>query len=148
MKFALETFSDCYNDLIDIVAQYNKELEHFPAEHFKLDVLKYRMIETAELHRLYTARIDGKLIGFTSFFVFASLHCKDLIQADEDSIFLLPGYRKGWTGIKFIKFVEASLKAEGVDVIHHVSKIKHPALGRILEYLGYEPIETIYRKRL
>ena len=53
--------------------------------------------------------------------------------------------RKGFVGIKLLKFMEESLKAKGVQKIYMGHKL-HINLTPILERLGYKQIEKLFTK--
>jgi GNAT superfamily N-acetyltransferase len=65
---------------------------------------------------IYTARKNGKLIGYFVVVATPSLHYKDHLFAVNDIIYLDPEHRKGFVGIKLIKFAEEDLKKFGVSV--------------------------------
>jgi len=88
------------------------------------------------------------LIGYATFFVSSNPHYMTSLQAVEDVLFVAPEHRGGRAGIGLIRFSEAELKKDGAEVVYHHTKIAHPMLGKVLAKEGYEPIETIFAKRL
>jgi len=88
------------------------------------------------------------LIGYAVFFVHRNPHYRSSLQAVEDVIYLDPEYRRGRTASRLVRFAERRLTEDGVQVIYHHAKVAHPALGKILERMGYEHIENIYGKRV
>lgn len=94
---------------------------------------------------VYTARFEGKLIGY--FVVVASphMHYKDHVFAVNDIVFLEKQYRKSMVGASMMKFVEEDLKSKGVSVMVVNTKVHQPFDG-LMEHLGYELAERIYTK--
>ena len=66
----------------------------------------------------------------------------------QDILFLLPEFRGSTVGFRLVKFCDEQLRAEGVQVVYQHVKNAHPMLGAVLSRVGYEPVETIYAKRL
>lgn len=108
----------------------------------------YEALERAGTLRAYGARCDGLLVGYAIFFVAAHPHYAGSLQATEDILYVHPEYRRGRVGIELVRYTERELKRLGVQVVHHHVKVAHPALGKVLEHLGYNMVETIYSKRL
>jgi GNAT superfamily N-acetyltransferase len=97
--------------------------------------------------RVYTARDDGRLVGYNAFFMRPSIHYRGSLQASNDVIFLLPEYRKGGVGRGLIEYGDACLRNEGCQVVMHHVKVNHdwtPLLAR----MGYEKQDIICSKRL
>jgi hypothetical protein len=76
------------------------------------------------------------------------MHYSTSLQAKEDVLWLAPEYRRGRIGWKFIEYCDEQLRNEGIQVVHRHEKIAHPALGRLLQKIGYTPMDTIWTKRL
>lgn len=79
-------------------------------------------------------------------YVTQSMHSQARI-ALEDQWFLLPEYRKGRNAIAFVRYVEGALASVGVSAIQMSAKIKND-VGRILEYMDYQPVSTVFFKSL
>ena len=100
-----------------------------------------------EHFRVYTARERERLVGYAFFVVQKHPHYDNSLQAQQDLLFLLPEARWGLTGLSFMKFCDEELKKEGVQVIYHYSS-HHRDIGPLLQRIGYEPIQTIYGKKV
>ena len=97
--------------------------------------------------RVFTARDAGRLVGYAVFTVDFAVHYSTSLQAIQDVLFLLPAYRNAGNGGQLISYCDHVLRGEGVQcVIQHVKRAHD--FGPLLSVLGYEPIETIYVKRL
>jgi len=109
----------------------------------------YAASEAADMLRVYTVRgTGGDLYGYALFFVRSNAHYASSKQAVQDIVFIAPEYRQGTLGMRLLRFAEDQLRAEGVQAVYHHVKLAHPALGKVLSRMGYQPIETIYSKRL
>ena len=118
-------------------------------DHIKLnpDWEAYADLEASGNLKIFTARDDGALIGYFVVFVRKHIHYKDHLFAHNDILFLSEPYRKGYTGIKLIKFAEECLKADGVSVLTINTKTHRPFDG-VLQRLGFNHVENIYSKFL
>jgi GNAT superfamily N-acetyltransferase len=56
--------------------------------------------------------------------------------AEEDTIYILPEYRKGRLGVRLIRYVEYVLANMGVTEIRVTVKTVNE-VGRLLQHLGY-----------
>ena len=105
----------------------------------------YEKLEDDGKLKVFTARDNNKLIGYFVVIVGVNPHYKDDLFAINDIIYLDKGYRKGFTGIKIIKFAEKCLKEDGVSVLSINTKV-HKPFDRVMVYLGFRPIERVYSK--
>tara|TARA_R110000868_G_scaffold340099_1_gene600763 strand:+ start:786 stop:1256 length:471 start_codon:yes stop_codon:yes gene_type:complete len=94
---------------------------------------------------IYTARKEGKLIGYFVVIAGSNPHYKDHLFAVNDIIYLVPEHRKGFVGIKLIKYAEKDLKNFGVSVFTINTKV-HKPFDSVLERLGFNLIERVYSK--
>lgn len=95
--------------------------------------------------KIFTARHEGKLVGYFALVVSTSLHYADHKFATCDVIFVHPDYRKGMTGYKLIKTAENYLKSAGVSLININTKV-HTPFDSLMEKMGYNLIERLYSK--
>jgi len=115
-----------------------------------LDVARERYQELCDEGTLHvvTVRDDGLLVGYHVAIVSGHLHYLSTLHGITDVYFLRPQYRKGRTGIHLFQRVEAQLGALGVKKLVTAVKL-HTAngqSGRLFEYLGYDPAETVFTK--
>lgn len=144
MDFALENLANVKRDIEPLIKQHYDEIA------LNKDVIKlnpdwegYARLDRVNALRVYTARKDGKLMGYFVVIVSKSLHYRDHLFANNDLIFLAKSARRGLTGIKLIKFAIESLEAEGISKLH-VNTKAHQPFDAILERLGFEEIERVY----
>ena len=107
----------------------------------------YEKLEDVGCLKIFTCRDKGRLIGYFAVLASPHLHYKSNTFANNDVIYVDPDYRKGWVGIKLIKFAEKCLREDGVDILHINTKIKRD-FSRVLERMGYAVVEKIYGKAL
>lgn len=144
MDFALENLTKVRREIEPLLKQHYDEIA------LNKDIIKmnpdwraYAQLDAINGLRIYTARKDGKLMGYFVVIVSRSLHYKDHLFANNDVIFLTKTARKGLTGMKLIKYAIESLKAEGITKLHVNTKMHQP-FDPIMERLGFEEIESVY----
>jgi hypothetical protein len=104
---------------------------------------KYAKLEHEGKLTIFTVRDDSDLVGYSFFFIDTHIHYKDLLVATNDVLFLHKDYRKGMTGIKFLKFCDSNLA--GVDkIVWHVKDSND--FKPILYRMGYNNEDTILGK--
>lgn len=124
-----------------------REIAHYQDIPLEIDWPVYEAAEKAGKLYVYTARIEGELIGYSCHFVGPNPHYKSSIQAVQDVLYVEPVHRRGSVGFRLIRFADRDLKAAGVQISYQHSKVAQP-IGALLERLDYEAIDTIYGKRL
>lgn len=109
-------------------------------EAFKADEQAGRLIQ-------FTARTAaGALVGNIRMYVYTSRHDQTL-ESREDTFFLLPAHRQGFTAIRFWQYMESCMHRIGVLDIYTDSKVVNQ-VGRLNEYLGYRHVGNLYHKHL
>lgn len=98
------------------------------------------------LLKLFTARVEGTLVGYAVFFIRKHQHYGDDVWAIQDLMFLQKEHREGLTGYKFVKFCDRALEESGVSVIH-VAVNKDRNYGRLLERIGYGVTEVGFSRK-
>jgi GNAT superfamily N-acetyltransferase len=107
----------------------------------------YQSFEDQGKLKIFTARDDGQLVGYFVVIVGTNIHYKDHLFASNDIIYLSPNHRKGFTGIKLIKFAEKCLKNDGVSVLTINTKVHQP-FDKLMDFLKFRKIERVYSKYL
>ena len=148
MDFALENLAKVRREIEPLLEEHWKEIA-LNKEIIKLnpDWRAYAELDSINALRIYTARKEGKLMGYFVILVSRSLHYKDHLFANNDIVFLTKSARRGLTGLKLVKFAVESLQAEGVTKLH-VNTKTHQPFDPIMERLGFEEIETVFSKLL
>ena len=100
-----------------------------------MDYLRMIEFERVANFMQFTVRKDGRLIGNCGIYVFRSTHTKKP-EATEDTIFILSEERKGRLGIKFMEYVEKTLKLIGIEHLRVTVKRVND-VSRLLKLRGY-----------
>lgn len=144
MKFALENLANVRREIEPLLEKHYDEIA------LNKDIIKlnpdwegYARLDAINALRVYTARKDGKLVGYFVVIVSKSLHYRDHLFANNDIIFLAKSARRGLTGMKLIKYAVEALRAEGITKLHINTKAHQP-FDPILERMGFEEIERVY----
>lgn len=149
ITIAAEKFDEFYSDARPLIEAHWREITHFPDVPLNPDITRYRAMCEFGVLRCYVARDPlRKVCGYALFLVSRSLHYADSVVAMEDVIYVDQALRGGLLGKRLVEFSEQQLLDLGVEFVTHHQKNAHPALGRLLAHLGYEPFETNWIKRL
>lgn len=110
----------------------------------------YRALEKAAGYLVIAARANRILVGYNSFFLNRHSHALNTTIATGDCLYLAPEERRGWAAVRFLKDCEPLLRERGATRLSYGTPfhMKHGALGRVLERLGYTAEETLYGKGL
>ena len=108
---------------------------------------EYGRLDAAGILRIFTARDNGKLVGYFVLMVSQSVHYKAHKFATNDILFVLPDSRAGATGYKLIKFAEDHCKNDGVSLLMVNTKV-HLPFDSLMVGMGFDLIERIYSKFL
>lgn len=152
MKFAIEPLQPIWPQIIALATAHWSETEGYRhGQTFAPDAARYFAFNEMQscggpYYTMFTARDEGRMVGYAGMFTTPSLHTQKPICA-EDTWFLLPEARKGRVAIEFYKFVEAEMRKRGVTEIMMTAKMTNGA-GRIMEYLGYKQVSLQYSKTL
>lgn len=146
--FQVEHFRNVQPELVDIVAVHWREIALDRAA-VPLDPDWERYYELADAGKLsvVTARERGRLVGYHIAVVSPHLHYRGTLHGVTDVYFILPEFRKGFTGIRLMKVVDEELKRLGV-VKRITGTKRHLDMGRLFERLGYRETERVYTKIL
>lgn len=144
----LEPIASMRGEVEELLIEHYRELTK-DKEIIKLDPDwdRYLAMQEANVLDSFSAREEGKLIGYAVFFVTRHLHYKSNIIAKNDVLFLLREHRQGSTGLRLIRACEKRMKERGVSkILWHVKFGTN--LGEILEIMGYRPEEYTVGKVL
>lgn len=100
-----------------------------------------------------SARVDGRLVGYTTVFVNLHIHHKNTKYATVDVMYIHPDYRSGWTGVRFVRFLEKGARHLGAkvmrfDVKEHFKNKRGHGVGDVLRFLGFDAVDVSYMKVL
>jgi L-amino acid N-acyltransferase YncA len=146
ITFQTEKWRDALPEMEPILVKHWREIA-LGHDKVPLDIArdKYQALCDAGVLHIVTARDNGVLVGYHVAIVSGHLHYLSTLHAITDVYFILPGYRRGFTGIRLFKQVEVFMRALGVKKLITATKL-HLDMGKILIRLGYTPTETTYTK--
>lgn len=148
MTFACEPIAAIWDDAIALAKIHHAGTQGFRRhEPFNPSRERYEACERQQFFYSFTARDEGKLVGYFGIYVTPSMHSQ-LLMATEDTFFIHPDYRDGFNAIRFIKYVERKLTEAGVHEILFSCETDNTVANRLLTFLKYEPVIQQYRKLL
>lgn len=147
VRFNRERVADAIGEVDALMRAHWDEVGFYRDLPIDPDFAKYALLERQGTLRLYTARMGIVLVGYATYLIGTALHYRNVITAQQATLFLHPSYRRGSTGLKFIAYTERMLAAEGVQVIAQHVKLARD-FGALLERRGYALQDLIYTKRL
>lgn len=133
----------------DMIRAYVEELSPLRSViPVKPDWDRLARMEAEGAYRLWTARVDGTLAGFISFFIGPHHNYADTLSALDGGHYLSPAYRDtpGRVGLHMWKSAELGLRALGVRYV--MAHDGQRSLLPFLLHLGYHPRATLYWKLL
>jgi hypothetical protein len=146
LTFQVENWHDVKEEMSVLWPIHWEEIAN-DKERIKLDVWMeaYDLMSKMNQLHIVTVRNEGTIVGYHWSIVRPHLHYKNSLTAYTDIYFLLPAYRKGFTGVKLFKYVEETLKGIGVEKMYTASKTKSDK-SSIFERLGWTRSEVVYTK--
>lgn len=124
-----------------LIAMYQDKIKLNP------DWKEYARLDAAGALRIFTARDDGKLVGYFVLVINKSLHYQDHYFAINDVIFVKQDSRAGATGYKLIKYAEDYCRSCGISVLAINTKVSLP-FDKLLETNNFDYAERLYTKYL
>lgn len=139
---AAEEMESLLQSHFDEVALHKDEIPLDP------DWPRYVALEEHGICHLITARIDGKLIGYSVVFLSTHMQHASTMVADCDALYIHPAYRHGSkAGIRIIEYTEKFVKSLGAKkMVWHIKNAHDWSL--VLYRKGYEDEEKIVGKIL
>lgn len=148
MDFKQEFLATCFEEAGELFELHYREIAlNQDAIKLNPDIEQYEEAERIGALKIFTARDEGKIVGYFAVLVTRSLHYADHIYANNDVIFLHPEYRKGFTASKLIKFALDCLAQDGISMVFINTKLHRP-FDILLRRLGFDHVENVYAKRL
>lgn len=148
VKYKEEAIDEVIEDIKPLIEKHYMEIaRHQDKIALNPDYDKYVELYNKGALHIVTARVEGRLVGYTIHFLAPHLHYRDHLMAMNDILYVLPEYRGGIVAARLFKFAEVSMKQKGVTKIHIHMKTEHD-FSRLLKGLGYVEIEKIYERML
>jgi len=128
-----------------LTEEHWQEVGGFNKEKVKLSVNwdMYKALGKAGNLILYIIKYTDKVIGYCLFIKALHPHYRNTLIAENDILYLIPSFRKGYTGYKFLKYCVEDLKKK-VDIILLSMKVKH-SYEVIAKRLGFTLMDCLYR---
>lgn len=136
------------------------ELHRLHAEHYKETELAVRGVPmNPDYDTMRAAERSGSLLQVTArdvktrelvgnirLYVYDSTHTKKRC-AREDTYFLLPAYRHGWTALRFWRYAENCLRQLGTTEVSTDAKLSND-VSKINTFMGYTHVSNRFLKIL
>lgn len=149
LTYSIEPIGEIWDEFMVLARAHWSETESYRHQNQPLNPSKDRYVqyEKGGWYKEFTARNEsGELVGHIGMYVMPSMHSQCLV-ASEDTLYILPEYRKGRNALNLMKYVEAEMRKLGVVEISASTKPVNNA-GRLLEYMGYVLATNGYSKHL
>lgn len=153
VTFQEEPFAACWAEAKPLTEAHHAGTASYRRhEPLKIDAERFTRYNEAGIFHWLTARDQGVLVGYFGVYVMDSMHSQRPI-ATEDTFFLHPQYRGGRTALRFLRYVEQFLQAwarpgEPLSVLFSCEIDNDTGIQRLLHFLDYEPVITVYTKCL
>lgn len=119
----LEPFTDLWPEIGQLAKTHFEEVATVDEgkRPFKLHTLAMDMANKLGQMPMFTARVDGYLVGYLTWNVFPDLECADLKIAQQGGWYVKEGYEKLGLGWKLMRYSLGELKKAGIDEVfmHH-----------------------------
>ena len=148
LHFAIETYDEIIDDIRPMLPEHWAELAVHKDIPLEPEWEFYRRSDEIGALKIFTARRDGELIGYSIFVVRPRHAHYNIGWAMNDIVWLHPDHRNEGVGTKFVAFWDEKLRDLGATIVHVNVKVWHPALAFLLKKCGYAVIEAGYEKRL
>lgn len=148
ITYQIEPFSSFIQDGMPLIEKHWDEVAlHKEWRPLDIDYKRYFQADEIGLIKCFTARRDGKLIGYILWALAGNLHYKTHFQAHCDIYYLVDEERKGLSAVRMFKEAHKYLKKLGVVSVYYHDKI-HKTRRSFFEYLGASAFETHYELNL
>ena len=148
VTYKREYLKDILEEMKPLLHTHNEEMG-IDVEEVTLDVMwdTYLTLEEADILHVVIARDGEDIVGYYASYIQPHIHYANEVFSSNDTIYLKPEYRKGFTGIRLIKETEKQMRERGVTLMAIVYKEKQP-IDRLLTILGWSPEERTWLKYL
>lgn len=143
-----ESWDEVWPQVQPLLERHYREIALYQDIPLAVDVARYEQMENLDMLRIYVARSGSAIAGYCAMIVQMNAHYNTSKQAAQDVIYIDPAFRRGRVALRLLQFVEQELKREGVQVVYQHSKFAHPALTRLLDFMGYTRSDILHSKRL
>lgn len=124
----------------------NSEEAGLPGTPYDPDWERLFYFEDMGVLQVITARRGARLIGYVACLVMPHIDARKVPFANVKTIWLDKAFREGPLGIKLLKAAIEGLAAHRIELVHVAAK--NERFGKVLERLGFSPIETVYSRKI
>jgi hypothetical protein len=148
MQFARELLCEVVEEVQPLLEKHYAELT-LNQDVVKLDPQweRYALLESLGSLVIFTARDGGMLAGYNAFFISHHMHYAALKVAQNDVFYVSEDHRKGSAPLRFLRYCEAQLKADGAHKIVYHCKPSNQ-FANILIRMGFAGEEAMVGKLL
>lgn len=143
-----ESIVSCFEEIEKLAGRNYEEAKFY--DYFgemRIDKKKYAALEeNGNLCFFAFRNAAGELVGYAFYLLMFSMLSKALI-AENGAFYLIPEERKGFAANKLLFGIEKELKACGVDVLIHRSRIEYDVSPLFLR-AGFTLQEKVFVKNL
>ncbi len=140
VTFQAEPLAAVWDEALPLMQANHRETGAFQEWRFAPAKEKLERMEAAGFLRLFTARKEGKLIGYQLFFVLFSINYPDNLESTCHVAYIVPEERGTFAAGKFLLWADQTLIDEGVYSIARQSPMMRP-LGDLYARMGYCKVE-------
>jgi GNAT superfamily N-acetyltransferase len=134
-------------ELVDLYEQHWEEVYGKTDRKVEIDFPIYKQMEDMGLAFGLFAYYDNLIVGYSINLLGPNVHCAGGLTCTNDALYVDPLFRDTPLGIRLIKKTADTAKKSGADLMTWNSPLNSP-LGKILQRLGYLPMETVYCKEI
>ena len=144
--FAVEPIAEVWDEVVGLAKQHYCETQLYRhSQPFNPSFERYKHYNEAGCYIQFTVRDAGRMVGYGGAYIMPSMHTQRII-ATEDTWYLLPEYRKGWTALKFFRFMQEECRKRGAEDVT-LTVPEGIGTGVLCERLGYTKIATVYNQQ-
>lgn len=150
-EFGWQRFHEIAHELPPLFTEHWRELAlNKDAVPLDPDWDRFYALDVQGILRVLTVRVEGALAGYAFLLVGPHLHYRSTLWGNVDMYWLDPVVRQGWTGVRLFKTLIRDARAMGVVNLtlatkHHFMQNR---VTKLLQRLGFVPIETVHSMRL
>jgi hypothetical protein len=136
ITLAREAVSEVWEEALPLAERHHLEVGPLPQSDFKIVRDRSDLLEKIGLLRIYTARDQGKLVGYASI-VLDPNH--DMYQGVtwgmQSALYVRPDHRN-YMPFRFLRYQDLALATEGIHIVYRHAPIS-TNFGKLLLHLGY-----------
>lgn len=144
--YALEPFADVLAEAADLIVDNFNDMRLSESQSIQLDAKTYSQLDAVGAIRVFTARIDGRIVGYRSFVLMKHQHTGEKV-AKCDTFYVEHDHRAR-VAVGLQSFSDRKLREEGVVWVHQAHNPEKHDLSRFLVARHYRPIETTFARKL